>query len=154
MSVFKKFDHIDIVVKDIDKAVEYWQKLGPEVRRTSHLGGSVEFSVGDITIELHEAPDRKLGTDHISFLVEGGLNELKTKRQELIDKGCECKKISYVAATSKYLFSFTDLEGYRLQACTKILPDALEEAEKLGIAFHDPSKERHERGLKFINEKI
>lgn len=153
MSIFKKLDHIDIVVSDIEQAVEYWKKLGPEVRRTSHLGGSVEFSVGDIIIELHEAPERKMGTDHISFIVEGGLKEIQAKRQELIDKGCEAKRVAYVAATSKYLFSFTDPDGYRLQACTEVLPDALEEAESHGIAFHDPNNERHERGLKFINEE-
>jgi len=51
---------------------------------------AVEFQVGTFMIEVHEAPDRNLSTDHVAFPVDGGRAEIEAKRRELTEKGIEC----------------------------------------------------------------
>ena len=39
-------DHIELIVRDVDEFVEFYQKLGFEVlMRTSHHGGSAELKL-------------------------------------------------------------------------------------------------------------
>jgi catechol 2,3-dioxygenase-like lactoylglutathione lyase family enzyme len=126
MSLFKKIDHIELVVSDLERAIDYYEKLGPMIRRTTHHGGSAEFLVGDCVFEIHQVGkggrvEEVPGIGHISFQVEGGKDELEKAREELVDKGIECTKVSLIKATGRYLFNFRDSEGYRLQANT--IPD-------------------------------
>ena len=130
----KKLDHIEIVVSDLERAIATYQKLGPMVRRTSHHGGSAEFLIGDVIFEIHQVGlggrvEEVPGIDHISWLVEGGEQELEAARKEIVDAGIECEKVVLVPATGRYLFNFRDADGYRLQANTVPDPDKVMEGE-------------------------
>ena len=124
MSIFKKIDHIEIVVSDLDRAMNFYKKLGPMIRKTTHHGGSVEFLVGNTIFEVHKVGgggkvDEVPGIDHISFLVEGGKEELEEARKKLLNKGVECTDVSFIKATGRYLINFRDADGHRLQMNTK-----------------------------------
>lgn len=134
MSSFKKIDHIELVTGDFERAKKFYQKLGPMVRETTHHGGSAEFMIGDTLFELHQVGaggrvEENPGLDHISFLVEGGKEELEKVRQDLVDKGIEVTDVHLVKATGRYLINFRDSDGYRLQANTEPDPDLVVEGE-------------------------
>ena len=134
MSYFKKIDHIELVVSDLGRAIEIYQKLGPIIRQTTHHGGSVEFLIGDCLFEIHQVGvggrgEEVPGINHLSFQIEGGLNELENARKKLVDKGIECSEVHLVKATGRYLFNFRDSDGHRLQANTEPDPDKVVEGE-------------------------
>ena len=77
MNLFKKIDHIELVVGNFESAKKFYEKLGPKVRETTHHGSSAEFLIGDTLFEIHQVGgggrvEENPGLDHISFLVEGG----------------------------------------------------------------------------------
>lgn len=122
--MFKKIDHIEIVVSDLYRAINFYKKLGSMIRQNTHHGGSVEFLIGNTIFEIHKVGgggkvDEVPGIDHISFLVEGGKNELEVARKKLLDKGIECTEVSFIKATGRYLFNFRDADGHRLQTNTE-----------------------------------
>lgn len=122
--MFKKIDHIEIVVSDFDRAINFYKKLGSLIRQTPHHGGSAEFLIGNTIFEIHKvgsegSVDEVPGINHISFLVEGGTDELDVSRKELLDKGIECTEVSFIKATGRYLFNFRDADGHRLQINTE-----------------------------------
>jgi len=109
---FAKIDHLGIMVRDLDEAVEYYQSLGIgpfELREMSTLaevkiyGKPVKFNakiavarVGSINIEVvqpmenavlqHEFLESKgEGINHIGFLVD----DLEKEKAKLLDKGLE-----------------------------------------------------------------
>ncbi len=72
---FLRVDHIDIVVSDINKSVEFYRKFGMHPEGTLDGGATVFLFNGDeahpVRIELHRAkPGDKIGIDHLSFGVE------------------------------------------------------------------------------------
>lgn len=102
--MFKKIHHIDYVVRDIDKAIDLYEKVfGLSVKERRVLNGSRElatFEIGDIIlvlvmpIEGKESLAKKVldehgeGFFHIAFEVddiEGRMEELKEKGVSLID---------------------------------------------------------------------
>jgi catechol 2,3-dioxygenase-like lactoylglutathione lyase family enzyme len=132
--MFKKIDHIERVVGDIDKALEFYSKLGPIVRETTHHGRSAEVLIGDTLFELHQVggggrTEENPGLDHISFLVEGSKKELEKVRKELIKKGIEVSEVHLVKSTGRYLINFRDSDGYRLQANTEPDPEKVVKGE-------------------------
>jgi catechol 2,3-dioxygenase-like lactoylglutathione lyase family enzyme len=134
MNLFKKIDHIELVVGDLERAKEFYAKLGPMVRHTTHHGGSAEFLVGDTLFEIHQVGaggrvEENPGLDHISFLVEGDKEELEKVRKTLVSKGIEVTDVHLVKATGRYLINFRDSDGYRLQANTEPDPDLVVEGE-------------------------
>ncbi len=83
-------DHIEICVKDIDLAAEFFKNMGfTELNRTAHHGGAVEMRVpGDqnILIEFHRGlPTETPGLNHIAFLVDDMQQTVAT----LAEKGIE-----------------------------------------------------------------
>ena len=134
MSLFRKIDHIEIVVSDVYRATNFYKKLGPMTRQTTHHGGSIEFLIVDTLFEIHTVGgggkvDEVPGIDHISFLIEGGKEELEKARKELLNKGIKCTEITLVKATGRYLFNFRDADGHRLQANTAPDSDKVVEGE-------------------------
>ena len=123
-----------MVTGDLEKAIKFYSKLGEMVRRTTHHGDSAEFLIGDTLFELHQVgaggrAEENPGLDHISFLVEGGKNELEKVRNDLVSKGLEVSKVSLVKATGRYLINFRDSDGYRLQANTEPDPNLVVKGE-------------------------
>ncbi len=134
MSLLKKIDHIEVVVGNLESAMEYYAKLGPMVRHTTHHGGSAEFMIGDCLFEIHKVGaggrnEENPGIDHISWLVEGGKDELETVRKDLVSKGIEVTKVLFVKSTGRYLINFRDSDGRRLQANTEPDPGLVVEGE-------------------------
>jgi len=134
MNLFKKIDHIELVVGDLERAKEFYAKLGPMVRHTTHHGGSAEYMIGDTLFEIHQVGaggrnEENPGIDHISFLVEGGKEELEKVRKDIASKGIEVTDVRLVKATGRYLINFRDSDGYRLQANTEPDPDLVVEGE-------------------------
>ena len=119
---FKKIDHIDLAVPNFDRAVEFYKKLGTLVRTTSHRGKSAEFLIGDTIFEIHqvglEGTETEItGINHISFLVDGGSEELLEVHEELKEKGIKSKFNDRPELTTGRLhFSFRDGDGNRYQA--------------------------------------
>jgi catechol 2,3-dioxygenase-like lactoylglutathione lyase family enzyme len=131
---FKKIDHIEFVVEDFEKAKKYYAKLGPMVRETTHHGGSAEFLIGDALFEIHQVgaggrAEENPGMDHLSWLVEGGKEELQAVRDELVAEGIDVSEVHLVKATGRYLINWRDAGGYRQQANTKPDPDLVVEGE-------------------------
>jgi len=111
--IFSKFDHISIIVKDLDKAIEYYQSLGigpfeppKPVERSERqwLGKPLDLStvktalkiadIGPIRIELKQPIEgeslekefletRGEGIDHIGFVVD----DIDKAEAELVGKG-------------------------------------------------------------------
>ena len=134
MNLFKKIDHIELVVGNFESAKKFYEKLGPKVRETTHHGSSAEFLIGDTLFEIHQVGaggrvEENPGLDHISFLVEGGKEELAKVREDLVSKGIEVSDVHLVKATGRYLINFRDADGYRLQANTEPDPDLVVEGE-------------------------
>jgi catechol 2,3-dioxygenase-like lactoylglutathione lyase family enzyme len=72
---FLGVDHIDIIVSDLAKSIEYYRKYGMAPEGTVDNGETVFLWNGDderpVRIELHKQQEgQKLGIDHLSFLVD------------------------------------------------------------------------------------
>lgn len=68
-------DHIDMVVKDISRSVEFYKKLGFVVEGTLDKGKTVflgnQAKEKPLVVELHQAEKgQKTGVDHIALYVE------------------------------------------------------------------------------------
>ena len=68
-------DHIDMIVEDLTRSIEYYRKFGMQVEGTVDAGETVFLWNGDhdypVRIELHKQKDGEtLGIDHLSFLVD------------------------------------------------------------------------------------
>jgi len=67
-------DHIELIVRDVDEFVEFYQKLGFEVLlRTAHHGGSAELKLpgeNQPVFEIHSVTgEESIGVNHIAFKV-------------------------------------------------------------------------------------
>ena len=67
-------DHIELIVRDVDEFVEFYEKLGFEVLlRTAHYGGSAELKLpgeNQPVLEIHSATgEESIGINHIAFKV-------------------------------------------------------------------------------------
>ena len=72
---FVGIDHIDMIVKDLSKSIEYYRKFGMQVEGTDDNGKTVFLWNGDsdhpVRIELHQQREGEtLGIDHLSFQVD------------------------------------------------------------------------------------
>jgi len=88
--LIKRIDHIDIAVKDVEKAITVFQKMGFELlHRTIHEGGAAELKLPGVNQPIFEfhpigGSHRKgeYGLIHIAFLVDSAqetYDELKAK---------------------------------------------------------------------------
>ena len=70
-----RLEHMDLMVNDIEKSVEFYSKLGFFAHGTNDKGKSVYMSTDNdqnpIGVELHQVSEgQKNGVDHISFEVD------------------------------------------------------------------------------------
>lgn len=68
-------DHLDIVVEDLQKSIEFYRKFGLSPEGTVDNGKTVFLFNGDedrpVRVELHQAEEgQKTGIDHVAFTVE------------------------------------------------------------------------------------
>ena len=121
MDLFVDIDHIELVVVDYERSVEFYKKLGTLVRETTHHGKSAEILIGKTVWEIHavtlENSDEVPGVQHISFRVEGGKEELQTTIDKLTEKGVTIRYSGRPHPQSgRYHYNFRDPDGHRLQA--------------------------------------
>ncbi len=110
-------DHIELIVRDVDEYVEFYQKLGFELlMRTSHHGGSAELKLpGDHqpVIEIHTATgEETIGVNHIAFKVASAQGTY----EEMLQQGLSPERgPHYVTETGRTNVNFRDPDGWRLQ---------------------------------------
>lgn len=81
-------DHAEIIVKNLEKSVEYYKLLGFEVVKWTEEERTVEVKAGDISLDIIEASEKRpeTGLHHIAFLVDDvdkTVAELKAKGVEI-----------------------------------------------------------------------
>jgi catechol 2,3-dioxygenase-like lactoylglutathione lyase family enzyme len=114
-----QIDHIEIIVKDVDAYVEFYQKLGFKLlTRTDHHGGSAELQLpgeNQPILEIHSVIDEEnIGINHIAFRAD---NIVET-HQELVAKGVHFNTEPYRNRhTGRANARLRDPDGWRLQLC-------------------------------------
>ena len=83
---FLGVDHIDMIVEDLTRSIEYYRKFGMQVEGTVDAGETVFLWNGDddypVRIELHkQKAGETLGIDHLSFLVDDPVQAQKEVRR-------------------------------------------------------------------------
>ena len=110
-------DHIEIIVRDVEESVAFYEKLGFEILlRSSHHGGSAELKLpGDNqpVIEIHKVTgEENVGINHIAFKVDSAQNTL----QEITKQGVNPERgPHFVEATGRTNVNLRDPDGWRLQ---------------------------------------
>lgn len=110
-------DHIELIVRDVDESVRFFQRLGFELlTRTPHHGGSAEVRLpgeGQVTFELHAVQgEENPGVNHIAFRCD----DVATTHHQLTDAGVRLDVEPHlVPASGRTIVNFRDPDGWRLQ---------------------------------------
>jgi glyoxylase I family protein len=109
-------DHIEIIVRNVEEYVAFFEKLGFKVlTRTSHHGASAELQLpGDNQpiFEIHQVDrEENIGVNHIAFKVDNAQEACA----ELQGKGLKLRAPNYVVATGRTTVNFRDPDGWRMQ---------------------------------------
>ena len=110
-------DHIEIIVKDVEEYITFFQRMGFKLlTRTSHHGSSAELQLpGDNQpiFEIHQVGgEENIGVNHIAFKVdsaEGSYAELQSKGLTTM------RAPNYVKSTGRMTVNFRDPDGWRMQ---------------------------------------
>ena len=119
---FLGVDHIDLVVSDLKKSIEFYRKFGMHPEGTVDDGETVFMWNGDtehpVRIELHQAkPGDKTGIDHLSFAVEDPVDA--TKEIKFLG-GVEFKFEPFENQQSgRTISNCDDPDGILIQMCRK-----------------------------------
>ena len=114
-----KIDHIEIIVNDVKRHVEFYQKMGFKLLTwTDHHGGSAEVQLPGANqpiIEFHTVLDEEnIGVNHIAFQAD---DVVKTYG-ELSAAGIHFDAEPYRNRhTGRANVRFRDPDGWRLQMC-------------------------------------
>ena len=109
-------DHIEIIVRNVEEYVAFFEKLGFKVlTRTAHHGASAELQLpGDNQpiFEIHQVDrEENIGVNHIAFKVDNA----QEAYAELQGKGLKLRAPNYVVATGRTTVNFRDPDGWRMQ---------------------------------------
>ncbi len=110
-------DHIEIIVRDVEEHVAFYEKLGFQVLlRSSHHGGSAELKLpgeGQPVIEIHKVSgEENVGVNHIAFKV----NNTQETHQEITGKGISPERAPhFIESTGRTNINLRDPDGWRLQ---------------------------------------
>lgn len=109
-------DHIEIIVRNVEEYVAFFEKLGFKVlTRTAHHGASAELQLpGDNQpiFEIHQVDrEENIGVNHIAFKVDNA----QVAYAELQGKGLKLRAPNYVVATGRTTVNFRDPDGWRMQ---------------------------------------
>ncbi len=110
-------DHIELVVRDVDAYVTFFEKLGFKLlTRTFHHGSSVEMQVpgpGQPIFEIHQVGGEEvIGINHIAFKVDS----VETAYAELQRDGVSFQEgPKLVPSTGRTNANLRDPDGSRLQ---------------------------------------
>ncbi len=110
-------DHIELIVRDVDEHVEFYQKLGFKLLfRTSHHGGSAELQLpgeNQPVIEIHSATgEETIGINHLAFKVANA----QEAYDDIREKGITPEREPHlVEVTGRTNVNLRDPDGWRLQ---------------------------------------
>jgi catechol 2,3-dioxygenase-like lactoylglutathione lyase family enzyme len=116
-AVIVSIDHIELVVRDVKKHVEFYQKLGFKVLTwTEHHGGSAEVQLpgeNQPILEIHAVENEENpGINHIAFKC----SDVEETHKDLTAKGIEFYKgVHPSPSTGRKNALLRDPDGYRLQ---------------------------------------
>ncbi|KON30126.1 hypothetical protein AC482_04605 [miscellaneous Crenarchaeota group-15 archaeon DG-45] len=65
-------DHVEILVKDLEKSVEYYKSLGFKQVKWTEEERTVEMRAGDVSMDIIEVTEKRpeTGLHHVAFLVD------------------------------------------------------------------------------------
>ena len=124
----RAIDHIELVIRDVARYVEFFEKMGFKViLKSPHHGGSAEVQLPVKTaegkdngefrtiFELHSIEgEENPGINHIAFLCDN----LDQTVADMKKKGIKFEKErGFVQATGRLLANFRDPDGWRMQLC-------------------------------------
>jgi catechol 2,3-dioxygenase-like lactoylglutathione lyase family enzyme len=110
-------DHIELIVRDVEEYISFFEKMGFKVlTRTSHHGSSAELQLpGDNQpiFEIHQVGgEENVGVNHIAFKVDNA----QESYDEFQRKGLKMPRApNYVKATGRMTVNFRDPDGWRMQ---------------------------------------
>jgi catechol 2,3-dioxygenase-like lactoylglutathione lyase family enzyme len=110
-------DHIELIVRDVEAFVSFFQKLGFELlARTSHHGESAELKLPGTDqpiFEIHQVGGEEvIGINHMALRVD----DAEKAYQAFQDAGVPFTRgPKFVAATGRTTVELRDPDGWRLQ---------------------------------------
>lgn len=113
----KSVDHIELIVRNVDEYVEFFQRLGFKVlMRTAHHGGSAELQLpgpNQPIFEIHRVSgEETIGINHIAFKVD----DAHAAYDGLKNMGISVETgPQFVEATGRTNINLRDPDGWRLQ---------------------------------------
>lgn len=115
--MIRGIDHIEIIVRDIDESIAFFQKLGFKLlTRTAHHGKSAELQLPgphQPIFEIHQVSgEENIGINHIAFKVDNA----RTAYDALQSQGiASANQPNFVVSTGRTTVNFRDPDGWRLQ---------------------------------------
>lgn len=137
-ATIKQIDHIEIIVRDVNTHVDFYQKLGFKlIKWTDHHGGSAELQLpgpNQPVLEIHTViEEENIGVNHIAFKAD----DINETHSELVEKGIKFDKDPYRNRhTGRGNARFRDPDGWRLQLC-----DAKRKEPEQGVKEEDVVEE-------------
>ena len=133
MARINRVGHVVLSVKDTEASVKFYNEaLGMEIMShdLEHHRAFLSFGTQHHDIALFQAPEGaergKLGLNHIAMQIEGGVDELETLHQRLVDWGATIDHLSdHTITRSVY---FLDPDGNKLEIFCEMME--MEEARE------------------------
>ncbi len=110
-------DHLELIVRDVDEFVEFYEKLGFKLLlRTEHHGGSAELQLpgeNQPVLEIHTVSGEEvIGVNHMAFKVASA----QEANDDVVSKGIEPERGPHlVESTGRTNVNLRDPDGWRLQ---------------------------------------
>ena len=116
-SLLKRIDHMELVVRDPEQFIAFFEKMGFKVlTRSDHHHGSAEMALpgpDQIIFEIHGVEgEENPGMNHIAFLTDNVKEDFEKLKKKGIAFESDCH---LVKATGRMIANFRDPDGFRLQ---------------------------------------
>jgi len=120
-------DHIEMIVRDVDATVAFFQTMGFELlTRTPHHGGSAELKLpgdGQPIFEIHRVQgEENPGVNHIAFRCD----DVRATHGALSSGGIAFEGAPHlIRASGRLIANLRDPDGWRLQLvdASRVAPD-------------------------------
>jgi catechol 2,3-dioxygenase-like lactoylglutathione lyase family enzyme len=115
--MIRGIDHIELIVRDVEEFVAFFQKLGFKLlTRTSHHGASAELQLpgpNQPIFEIHQVGgEENIGVNHIAFKVDNAQEAYAALQSNGLTS---LRPPNFVVATGRTTVNFRDPDGWRLQ---------------------------------------
>lgn len=115
--MIRGIDHIELIVRDVDEFVTFFQRLGFELlMRTGHHGDAAEMKLpgeNQTIFEIHQVGGEEvIGVNHIALRVDNA----EAAYAEFQEKGVSFTRgPKYIDATGRTTVELRDPDGWRIQ---------------------------------------